>query len=115
MRKAFELGWANCCVYSKKRPYALAVDDISFRKPVEVGSLLYLSSQVTYTSGPFLQVKVHAEVVDPKTGVHQTTNVFHFTFYNKSDVPQVVPKSYAEYMIYVDGKRHFEASQNPID
>ena len=27
----------------------MAVDDILFRKPVEVGSLVYLSSQVTMT------------------------------------------------------------------
>uniref|UniRef100_A0A914VRK3 HotDog ACOT-type domain-containing protein n=1 Tax=Plectus sambesii TaxID=2011161 RepID=A0A914VRK3_9BILA len=45
MRQAFELAWANCALFSKSRPLILAVDDIMFRKSVEVGSLLFLSSQ----------------------------------------------------------------------
>ncbi len=47
MREAFELGWATTCVYAKARPSVVCMDDINFRKPVEVGSLLYLSSQVS--------------------------------------------------------------------
>ena len=46
MREAFELGWATTCVHAKSRPSIICMDDINFRKPVEVGSLLYLSSQV---------------------------------------------------------------------
>ncbi len=57
---------------------------------------IYFSKQVVYTTGPHLQVKVHAEVVDPKTGHHDTTNTFHFTLSTKDkDVPPVMPKSYA--------------------
>ncbi len=51
--------------------------------------------QITYTAGPYMQVQVHAEVVDPNTGLHNTTNVFNFTYYNEQDVPSIVPKSYA--------------------
>ncbi len=47
MREAFELGWATTCVHVKARPSVVCMDDIYFRKPVEVGSLLYLSSQVS--------------------------------------------------------------------
>jgi len=110
MRSAFELGWTNACLYSKSRPYLLAVDDILFTRPVEIGSLLYLSSQVCYTSGPHIQVKVHAAIVDPKTGDQLPSNVFHYTFKLHHDLqaPPVIPKAYAEYMMYLDGKRHFE-------
>jgi acyl-coenzyme A thioesterase 9 len=48
MRQAFELAWANTYVYTGKRPYILHMDDISFRKPVSVGSLLYFNSQVKH-------------------------------------------------------------------
>ena len=48
-----------------------------------------------YTEGQQLQVKVHAEVVDPKVQVHETTNEFHFTFAAGYDVPPVTPRSYA--------------------
>ncbi|CAL8323222.1 unnamed protein product [Boreogadus saida] len=107
MRKAYELGWANACSYGGCRPNLVAVDDIMFQKPVEIGSLLLLSSQVCYTEGNFIQVRVHTEVLDPLTGQHNTTNVFHFTFVSDNDVPMIVPQSYGESMLYLDGKRHF--------
>lgn len=47
MREAFELGWATTCVHIKSRPTVVCMDDINFQKPVEVGSLLFLSSQVS--------------------------------------------------------------------
>ncbi|XP_072440776.1 acyl-coenzyme A thioesterase 9, mitochondrial-like isoform X1 [Chiloscyllium punctatum] len=109
MRKAFELAWANACVYGNSRPHAIAVDDILFQKPVEIGSLLYLSSQVCYTEDKYIQVRVHSEVVDPLTKEHSTTNIFHFTFGCETEVKQVIPKTYGESMLYLDGKRHFKA------
>ncbi len=44
-----------------------------------------------------MQIRVHAEVVDPATGSQETTNTFHFTFAtrDKEDVPVVLPKSYS--------------------
>ena len=106
MREAFELSWANTCTHIKSRPSVIAMDDVVFKKPVEVGSLLYLSSQIVYTRGPYLQTRVHAEVVDPKTGHVDTTNVFHFHFTSKKEFADVVPMSYGEYMLYLDGVRH---------
>ncbi|XP_077480774.1 acyl-coenzyme A thioesterase 9, mitochondrial-like isoform X2 [Stigmatopora argus] len=108
MRKAYELGWANACAFGGCRPALVAVDDILFRKPVEIGSLLLLSSQVCYTEGKRIQVRVHSEVFDPMSRQHDTTNVFHFTFASDRDVPSVVPQTYGESMLYLDGKRHFD-------
>lgn len=47
MRKAFELGWANACLFSNSKPARIAVDDIVFRRSVDIGSLLFLSSDVS--------------------------------------------------------------------
>ncbi|XP_056155510.1 acyl-CoA thioesterase 9, tandem duplicate 1 isoform X2 [Lampris incognitus] len=107
MRKAYELGWTNACSYGRCRPRLVAVDDILFQKPVEIGSLLLFSSQVCYTEGNNIQVRVHTEVLDPLTRQHNTTNIFHFTFASDSQVPSIVPKTYGESMLYLDGKRHF--------
>ncbi|KAG8137277.1 putative Acyl-coenzyme A thioesterase 9 mitochondrial-like protein [Naja naja] len=109
MRKAYELGWATAYSYGNSRPYVVAVDDIMFQKPVEIGSLLLLSSQVCYTKNNNIQVRVHSEVYDPDTRVHHTTNVFHFTFMIEKEIPDVVPKTYGESMLYLDGKRHFDS------
>ncbi|CAL9697774.1 unnamed protein product [Knipowitschia caucasica] len=107
MRKAYELGWANACSFGSCRPSLVAVDDILFQKPVEIGSLLLLSSQVCYSEGKHIQVRVHSEVYDPLTQTHNTTNVFHFTFSSDRDVPSIIPETYGESMLYLDGKRHF--------
>ncbi|GFS10267.1 acyl-coenzyme A thioesterase 9, mitochondrial [Elysia marginata] len=111
MRQAYELAWSNASIYSKKRPgMCKVVDDILFRKPVEIGSLLFLSSQVVYSSGPDLQVHVHAEVLNPQEDTRETTNDFHFTFdTGLADLPRVMPKTYAEAMMYLMGKRHYES------
>ncbi|XP_035269508.1 acyl-coenzyme A thioesterase 9, mitochondrial-like isoform X2 [Anguilla rostrata] len=112
MRKAYELGWANACGYGGCRPNLVAVDDILFQKPVEIGSLLLLSSQVCYTQDKYIQVRVHTEVLDPLTGQHNTTNIFHFTFSSPEDVPAIMPRSYGESMLYLDGKRHFDMTMS---
>ena len=57
MRKAFELAWANAYVYGCRRPFIHHMDDILFRAPVDVGSLLYMNSQVvsqSYFSSSFM-------------------------------------------------------------
>ncbi|GAB6025161.1 Acyl-coenzyme A thioesterase 9, mitochondrial [Chamberlinius hualienensis] len=113
MRQAFDLSWATAFVYSKTSSCILHVDDIWFRKPVEIGSLLFFSSQVVYTEGPYMQIRVDASVVNPQTNVYDTTNVFYFTFTSGDGelVKTVIPKTYSESMLYLDGKRHFDAAR----
>ncbi|XP_078486722.1 acyl-coenzyme A thioesterase 9, mitochondrial isoform X2 [Ciona intestinalis] len=95
MRKAFELAWANACVFSGNRPYVVAVDDILFHCPVPIGSLLLMSSQVSYSDGKKFIARVHAEVMDTLQGTSTTSNVFHFTFTcGDHPVPTVVPMTY---------------------
>ncbi|XP_038613106.1 acyl-coenzyme A thioesterase 9, mitochondrial isoform X4 [Tachyglossus aculeatus] len=110
MRKAFELGWATACSFGGSRPFVVAVDDIMFQRPVEIGSLLFLSAQVCFTEGRYIQVRVHSEVSKSNSPAHETTNVFHFTFLAANEVPKVVPKTYGESMLYLDGQRHFNAA-----
>ncbi|XP_059170721.1 acyl-coenzyme A thioesterase 9, mitochondrial-like isoform X2 [Physella acuta] len=111
MRKAYELAWANTSFHAKTRPnICKIVDNIVFRRPVEIGSLLFLSSQIVYTKGPDVQVHVHAEVVDPEKGTREATNDFHFTFDTGiPNVPTVMPKTYAESMLYLVGKRSYNS------
>uniref|UniRef100_A0A2K6CB93 Acyl-CoA thioesterase 9 n=1 Tax=Macaca nemestrina TaxID=9545 RepID=A0A2K6CB93_MACNE len=113
MRKAYELGWATACSFGGSRPFVVAVDDIMFQKPVEVGSLLFLSSQVCFTQNNYIQVRVHSEVASLQEKEHTTTNVFHFTFMSEKEVPLVFPKTYGESMLYLDGQRHFNSMSGP--
>lgn len=112
MRQAFELAWANAFTFSKSRPFCMHMDDILFKAPVEVGNLLYFNSQICYTQDKYVQTRVSAEVLNPKTGELSVTNVFHYTFLIKEnkEPPTIIPKTYHESMLYLTGRRHFKAS-----
>lgn len=72
-----------------------------------------MKANVTYTEQHFMQIVVIAEVFDPETRSHVTSNVFHYTYSNKiGHVPILMPKTYHEAMWYLDGRRHF---QNAMD
>ena len=106
MRVALELSFANASVFMKSRPIITGMDDIVFRRPVEIGTLLYLSSIIVYTNDQYLQTSIVAESVDPKTGKRETTNTFHFHFACEKNIPQIMPKTYGEYILYLNGRRH---------
>lgn len=84
MREAFELAYTTASIYVGGRVWTVSMDDIAFRKPVPVGSILSLSSEVTYAEGEprkTFQVSVMAEVISDLKDVRKDlTNVFHFTF-----------------------------------
>ena len=114
MRQAFELAWANAYTFGRERPFIVYMDDISFEAPVEVGSLLYFNSQISFIHDKYVQVRVSAEVLEPTTGSLQVTNVFHYTFELRGGKPgQIIPKTYHEAMMYLNSRRHFLRSLDP--
>ena len=68
--------------------------------------------QICYTEDDKIQVRVSAEVIDPSTGKLDLTNVFQYTFDTKDEgnVPMIIPKTYHEAMMYLEGRRHFLTS-----
>ncbi|KAI8850839.1 HotDog domain-containing protein [Chytridium lagenaria] len=113
MRLAYELSYSTAIIFAKSRVYFVALDDITFKRPVPIGSLLSLTAQAVYSAGSpsrSFQVRVRADVVDPLKGQSDMSNEFFFTFIAPQDqVPRVVPKSYEESMFYLDGKRRKDA------
>lgn len=108
MRKGLELAWANAYIFSSSRPLLKAVDDILFRCPVPIGCILLMSSQVCYSMENAFHIRVHAEVMEPMNESIQTSNTFNFTFTCDKKVPTVMPRTYGESMLYLDGRRHFK-------
>ncbi|KAI9149849.1 hypothetical protein H9P43_010028 [Blastocladiella emersonii ATCC 22665] len=116
LRQAFEMAYTTASLFCRGHPIFLAMDDIWFRKPVPIGSILHFNSHIVYSRAPAggsFQVMVTADVVDHATGARDTTNVFHFTFgldesTTKSPLPQVLPRTYEDSMNYLDGKRRLE-------
>ncbi|KAF9099775.1 hypothetical protein BGX27_000533 [Mortierella sp. AM989] len=111
MRLAYELAFCNTSVFIKCRPTFLALDEISFRAPVNIGTLLALDSQIVYSEGGehhSLQVRVKADVLDIQKNTRETTNTFWFTFEDPQKdrlTPKIMPRTYAESMLYIEGMR----------
>ncbi|GJJ70544.1 acyl-coenzyme A thioesterase 9 [Entomortierella parvispora] len=109
MRLAYELAFCNASVFISSRPTFLALDEISFRKPVPIGTFLALDSQIVFAEGGdhhSFQVMVKADVLDVKKGTRETTNTFWFTFTDPvKGTPRIMPRTYAESMLYLEGKR----------
>lgn len=107
MRQATEIAYTNAILFCRGRAYIRAVGNIQFKKPVEIGSVIFYSSEIAYVEDKYMQIRVHTEVEDVKSGRRDTTNVFHFTIESDSALPKVVPKTYGESMLYLSGRRQF--------
>ncbi|KAF8870642.1 Thioesterase/thiol ester dehydrase-isomerase [Gymnopilus junonius] len=118
MREAHELGFTNASLFTRGHVRFLSLDGISFARPVPIGSILRLRSEILYTTSSaeyptIVHVGVKANVVDVKTGQEQTTNDFRFTWCQEvgkasPDLRRVVPKTYSEAMLWLEGKRALE-------
>ena len=95
---------------SKGNHRVIFVDDIMFKAPVEIGSILLLHAQVVYSKGKRFQIRVRIEKRSPGTMLESgiATNVLHLTFEADEPVPKVTPKAYGEMMLYLSGRRHYE-------
>jgi len=116
-------------------PTVMAVDDVTFSRPVSIGDVVIFSSKVTYTGSNELllqqhgnsshfadsiscifQVTVTTHILDLKTGKRNLANEFHFTFLSRNGevsdgalrpcpVRPVGPNSYLEGVAWLDGRR----------
>ena len=120
MRKAYELAWANANLVTKGPVYFVELDDIFFRAPVEVGSLVEFQARSSYSyndetgeSSSTVSVSVHADVMDPLTRNKTRTNTFEFVFStqdrsvssDKRRAPELLPVTYEEGIAYLMARR----------
>ncbi|KAJ3394544.1 Acyl-coenzyme A thioesterase 9, mitochondrial [Entophlyctis sp. JEL0112] len=108
MRLAYEVASVTGIMFSKSRLVFLSLDDVTFSRPVEIGAVLDLHSQVVYTREDILVVKVVAHVVDAVSGSRDLSNEFWMTF--RTPVPpqerrRIMPMGFNECMLYLEGKR----------
>jgi len=110
LRQAYEIAEITATLFSKDHPLFLSLDDNAFIKPVEIGSILSLTSAVVYTTRNSCVVRVDAKVLHAAIGASETTNIFHFAFQVPTQA-QVVPSSYEEAVMFLEGKRIWEKGQ----
>lgn len=110
MRLAYELGYSNASVFTRGVLRFLSLDEITFKHPVPIGSVLRLKSRIAHTiptASSSVHVIVEASVINDQTGEEKKTNEFRFTWgsptrgFNRT----VVPKTYKEAMWWLEGSR----------
>ncbi|KAK9455845.1 HotDog domain-containing protein [Dipodascopsis uninucleata] len=113
LRQTFELAYCCAAAFSHGIPHFISLDQTTFRSPVPVGSVLYLTATVVYTEfqkvnpcGTFVQVRVDTTVQDIEHGKSVESGSFTYTYFIGSKHVAVLPVSYDEGMQYLEGRRH---------
>ena len=134
LKQTFELAFCCAASFSHSRPTFLSLDPSTFDNPVPVGSVLYLTATVAYTDPPLVDINNESKVADgPKTskytrlqirvdskvrniehGDTKPTGQFNYTFLVEKDV-KVMPKTYSEFMIWIDARRRVERVAKVMD
>jgi len=82
LHKAFDLAHATCYTFSGKYPFFKEVDEVAFKRPVDIGDLIRLKSRVVYTqqNPPLVQVEVKCLIIQPEKASSKVSNTFDFVF-----------------------------------
>ncbi|TGJ82945.1 hypothetical protein E0Z10_g5820 [Xylaria hypoxylon] len=127
LKQTFELAFCCAASFAHARPTFISADPCTFRNPVPVGSVLYLTATIVYTDPPIvgedgnessqrdpaapltrIHVRVDSKVRDVEHGQARPTGQFNYTFAVPKDV-RVLPHTYQEFMMYVDARRRVQA------
>ncbi|KAM0216537.1 hypothetical protein ACHAQD_007769 [Fusarium lateritium] len=123
LKQTFELAFCCAASFAHARPTFISADPCTFRNPVPIGSVLYLTATVAYTDPPLLEedgtepgfpdpknpmtrvhIRVDSKVRDVEHGVAKPTGQFNYTFSVPKNL-KVLPHTYEEYMVYIDARR----------
>ena len=117
LRRALEHAFATAFTFAGKEPRMAAIQRVDFLKPVHVGSLLALSSIITFTENPppghteaFVHVSVRASTWMPQTTTSILNNTFAFLFCIDKPtrrLKQVFPNLRTEAELVVEAKPRY--------
>lgn len=125
MRQTFELAYACAAAFSHSQPRYVSLDSTTFRNPVPVGSVLYLTATVAYVQdtkqsivtttangtetsdvpGTLIQVRVDSTVRNLDHGTTTDTGQFTYSYFVPVQGLELLPQTYNEMMEYLDGRR----------
>ncbi|KAH7125437.1 HotDog domain-containing protein [Dendryphion nanum] len=130
LKQTFELAFTCAAAFAHARPTFVSLDPSTFQNPVPVGSILYLTATVVYTDPPLIgapdetidpeskytrvQVRVESKVRDVEHGRSKPTGQFNYTFNVEKNI-RVMPRTYQEFMQYLDARRRADQIKESID
>jgi acyl-coenzyme A thioesterase 9 len=124
LRQTFELAYACSAALSHGSPRFVSLDSTTFRNPVPVGSVLYLTATVAYVKrthrqiegadgvirdvpGFLIQVRVDSTVRNLEHGTTTPTGEFVYSYFVEYDGRdwELLPETYTEMMEWIEGRR----------
>lgn len=142
LRETYELAFCCAATLCKSTPKFLSLDPSTFTNPVPVGSVLHLHAMISNTrpfsvalkgdnnqatSGGFrgdenstgsrhtrVQVRVESIVCKIDELATKSTGLFNYTFLVEKNI-EVIPRSYRDYMLWMDARRRAERLQASIE
>lgn len=130
LRQTFELAYTCAAAFSHSVPRFVSLDSTTFKNPVPVGSVLYLTAIVAHTKnttreiyidgvetevpGTLIQIRVDSTVRNLDHGTTTDTGQFTYSYFVQKDEKnadiELLPQSYNEMMEYLDGRRKAHAT-----
>lgn len=80
MKLVDEAGALTCMRHAQRPVVTVAMDNMSFRHPIQIGDLVTLTSRLTYVGRSSMEVRVEVEAENPLTGVRVHTNTAHLVY-----------------------------------
>lgn len=108
MKLVDEAGALACMRHAQHRVVTVAVDQMTFRSPIQIGNLVTLTAEVSYTGRTSLEAEVHVTAENPITGVCTHTNTAYVVYVALDEngkpvqIPQLIPETDEE-------RKRFEA------
>lgn len=109
MKLVDEAGAIACMRHAQHRVVTVAVDQMTFRSPIQIGNLVTLTAEVSYTGRTSLEAEVQVTAENPITGVCTHTNTAYIVYVALDEdgkparVPPLIPETDAERVRFAAG------------
>jgi uncharacterized protein (TIGR00369 family) len=98
MKLVDEAAALACMRHAQKKVVTVAIDSMTFRRPIRIGDLIILNAEVSYTGRTSMEAEVHVVAENPITGKRTHTNTAYLVYVALDDRgrPTEVPPLKAE-------------------
>ena len=98
MKLVDEAAALACMRHAQKKVVTVAIDSMTFRRPIRLGDLIILDAEVLYAGRTSMEAEVHVQAENPITGERTHTNTAYLVYVALDDYgqPSSVPPLMAE-------------------
>ena len=98
MKLVDEAAALACMRHAQKKVVTVAIDSMTFRRPIRLGDLIILNAEVLYAGRTSMEAEVHVQAENPITGERTHTNTAYLIYVALDDYgqPSAVPPLMAE-------------------